>query len=80
MIAATLQTLLKKVNAGLDNPDYNYVIQSTPLDRGTTECFHWYLSLVVRLSKTAGFELGSGMYINTAVPEESAKFLNGVAV
>ncbi|MBI5200833.1 MAG: galactose-1-phosphate uridylyltransferase [Elusimicrobia bacterium] len=76
--AATLQGLLKKLNAGLDNPDYNYVIQSTPLDRGTPECFHWYLSLVVRLSKMAGFELGSGMYINPAIPEESAKFLNNV--
>ncbi|MBI4423945.1 MAG: galactose-1-phosphate uridylyltransferase [Elusimicrobia bacterium] len=76
--SATLQLLLKKLDAGLDGPDYNYVIQSTPLDRGTTECFHWYLSLVVRLTKAAGFELGSGMYINTAVPEESAKFLNSV--
>lgn len=76
--AATLQGLLKKIHAALGNPDYNYVIQSAPLDRGTTECFHWYLSLVVRLSKAAGFELGSGMFINTAVPEESAKFLNAV--
>lgn len=76
--SATLQGLLKKIHAALGNPDYNYVIQSAPLDRGTTECFHWYLSLVVRLSKAAGFELGSGMFINTAVPEESAKFLNAV--
>ncbi len=76
--AAALQGLLRKLNAGLDNPDYNYVIQSTPLDRGTTESFHWYLSLVVRSSRMAGFELGSGMYINPAVPEESAKFLNTI--
>lgn len=78
--AAVLQGLLKRLYSGLDNPDYNYVMQSAPLDRGMTECFHWYLSLVVRLSKTAGFELGSGMFINTAVPEESAKFLNSVAL
>jgi UDPglucose--hexose-1-phosphate uridylyltransferase len=77
-LAAVLQGVLKKLDAGLANPDYNYVIQSAPLDRGTTEAFHWYLSLVVRLNKTAGFELGSGMFINTSLPEESARFLNSV--
>ncbi|MBI4677860.1 MAG: DUF4931 domain-containing protein [Elusimicrobia bacterium] len=78
--AAVLQGVLKKLDKGLDNPDYNYIIQSAPMDRGTTEAFHWYLSLVVRLNKTAGFELGSGMFINTTLPEESARYLNSVKV
>ena len=79
-LASVLRTLLRKVHEGLGNPDYNFIIQSAPLDRGTPECFHWYLSLVVRLGKAAGFELGSGMFINTSVPEESAKFLNAVKI
>ncbi|MBI5242236.1 MAG: galactose-1-phosphate uridylyltransferase [Elusimicrobia bacterium] len=79
-MAAVMGTMLRKVDAALGNPDYNYVIQSAPQDRGETEPFHWYLSLVVRLSHTAGFELGSGMFINTALPEESARFLNSVKV
>jgi UDPglucose--hexose-1-phosphate uridylyltransferase len=77
-LAALMRSLLRRVDKGLGNPDYNYIIQSLPQDRGETEPFHWYLSLVVRLSHTAGFELGSGMFINTALPEESAKFLNAV--
>ncbi|MBI5623332.1 MAG: galactose-1-phosphate uridylyltransferase [Elusimicrobia bacterium] len=77
-LAGVLQGVLRKVDKGLGDPAYNYVIQSAPLDRGTTEAFHWYLSLVVRLNKTAGFELGSGMFINTSLPEESARFLNSV--
>jgi UDPglucose--hexose-1-phosphate uridylyltransferase len=35
---------------------------------------------VPRVSKAAGFELGSGMYINTAMPEDSAKFLREVKI
>jgi UDPglucose--hexose-1-phosphate uridylyltransferase len=38
------------------------------------------LSVVPRLTKTAGFELGSGMFINTARPEDSAAFLRGTKV
>lgn len=77
-LAAVLQTVLKKLHRGLGNPDYNFVIQSTPQDRGTTDPFHWYLSLVVRSGRPAGFELGSGMHLNSVSPEESARFLNSV--
>jgi len=77
-LAEVMRVLLKRLHAGLGNPDYNFLIQSVPQDRGETAPFHWYLSLIVRLSSAAGFELGSGMFINTALPEESAKFLNSV--
>lgn len=79
-LAVVLQTTLKKLKKGLDDPDYNFVIQSAPQDRGTTAAFHWYLSLVVRLGNTAGFELGSGMHINTVPPEQAASFLASVEV
>ena len=78
--SAMLHLLLKKLHKGLNDPPYNFVVQSTPLDRGVTEGFHWYMSLVVRTSRAAGFELGSGMFVNTAVPEASAKFLNSISV
>jgi UDPglucose--hexose-1-phosphate uridylyltransferase len=41
--------------------------------------FHWYLSIIPRLTKVAGFELGSGMFINSSLPEENASFLREVA-
>ena len=31
--------------------------------------FHWYVSIVPRVNKTAGFELGTGMYVNPSLPE-----------
>jgi UDPglucose--hexose-1-phosphate uridylyltransferase len=42
--------------------------------------YHWYLSVIPRLTKSAGFELGSGMYINPTVPEVNAEFLRNVTV
>lgn len=77
-LAKLLPELLRKIDAGLNKPDFSFVIQSTPQDRGTTEAFHWYLSLVVRVGRPAGFEMGSGMFHNPVVPEDAAAFLRSV--
>jgi UDPglucose--hexose-1-phosphate uridylyltransferase len=74
-LGALLRTVLRKLYGGLNNPDFNLMIRSGPADAPALKYFHWYLSIVPRLAKAAGFELGSGMYINTALPEESARFL-----
>lgn len=74
-LAYNLKTVLAQLYYGLNNPDYNYTIRSIPTDEQFTDYFHWYIAIVPRLSYTAGFELGSGMYINTVTPEDSAEFL-----
>jgi UDPglucose--hexose-1-phosphate uridylyltransferase len=79
-LAATLKTVLLKIYRGLNNPDYNFSIRSIPAREGQREYFHWYLTIVPRIARTAGFEIGSGMYINPALPEESAQFLREVSV
>jgi len=79
-LAGNLKTTLGKLYYGLDNPDFNYSIRSTPVDEPENAYFHWYLSLIPRLSQTAGFELGSGMFINVALPEKSAEFLRQVKI
>jgi UDPglucose--hexose-1-phosphate uridylyltransferase len=79
-LAATLRTVLGKLYHGLNDPDYNFSIRSIPAREGQREYFHWYLTVIPRIVRTAGFEIGSGMYINTAIPEESAKFLREVSV
>lgn len=72
-----LHQVLVGLYEGLNNPDYNYIIRSAPLRDGGDVYLHWYLTVVPRVSKTAGFELASGMFINTSIPEESAAFLRG---
>lgn len=79
-LAKCLRNVLAKLYHGLNNPDFNYSIRSIPTRELHAEYFHWYLTIVPRVTKTAGFEIGSGMYVNSALPEESAEFLRSVAV
>jgi len=76
-LAKTLHTVMRKVYRGLGNPDYNFLIRSAPRTC-TNEQYHWYLSIVPRIGQAAGFELGSGIYVNPTLPEEAARFLRSV--
>jgi UDPglucose--hexose-1-phosphate uridylyltransferase len=74
-LAAILQNVLRRLYYGLNDPDYNYVFRSAPESERYARHLHWYVSIVPRVSQAAGFELGTGMFINTSLPEESARFL-----
>ena len=77
-LAIILKQTLAKLYFGLNNPDFNYTIRSIPVKEGEKEYFHWYLSIVPRITQPAGFELGTGIFINASLPEESAEFLRQV--
>ena len=79
-LASVLRETLARLYFGLGDPDFNYVIRSAPSHEERSRSFHWYLSIVPKVSENAGFELGSGMFINTALPEESAAFLRAVSL
>ncbi len=78
-LASVLRNVLYKLRHGLNDPDYNLVLRCVPESAHFCQYYHWYLSVVPRLTRPAGFELGSGMFINTALPEESARFLRSQA-
>jgi UDPglucose--hexose-1-phosphate uridylyltransferase len=79
-LAYTLRTFLGKLYFGLGNPAFNLSIRSIPTNDKNTEYFHWYMVIIPRVTQAAGFEMGSGMFINTMFPEDSAKFLRGIKV
>jgi len=79
-LAKVLKTTLQKIYYGLNNPSFNYIIRVAPLDETSSRSLHWYIAIIPRLTKTAGFELGSGMFINVSLPEENAKFLREIEV
>jgi UDPglucose--hexose-1-phosphate uridylyltransferase len=79
-LARVLRTLLAKIYVGLENPDLNFTVRSGPAEYASARHFHWYVSVIPRLTRMAGFELGSGMFINTVLPEAAAEFLRRVAV
>jgi UDPglucose--hexose-1-phosphate uridylyltransferase len=79
-LARVLRMLLAKIYVGLENPDLNFTIRSAPAEYAGARHFHWYVSVIPRLTRVAGFELGSGMFINTVLPEAAADFLRHVTV
>jgi len=79
-LARNLGMVLAKIYHGLENPDFNFTIRSAPAEWVGVRYFHWYLSIIPRLTRVAGFELGSGMFINTVLPEAAAEFLRNVKV
>jgi len=74
-LAFVMRATLAKIYKSLNNPDYNYVIRSAPVHEKDVQYYHWHIMIIPRVSAVAGFELGSGIYINTVIPEAAAKFL-----
>ena len=59
----------------LNNPHFNFVIHSAPVGDHQQDYYLWHIQILPRLTTIAGFELGSGIFINTMLPEEAATFL-----
>jgi UDPglucose--hexose-1-phosphate uridylyltransferase len=79
-MADILYQVTRKLYIGLRDPAYNLIIRSAPVKEISNDYLHWYITVIPRLSRTAGFEMGSGMFINPALPEESAEFLRSINV
>jgi UDPglucose--hexose-1-phosphate uridylyltransferase len=77
-LAEILKTVLRKIYLGLGDPDFNLTIDTVPRDEEHTEHFLWHIQILPRLTTRAGFEMGSGMSINTILPEVAAEFLREV--
>lgn len=79
-LAQILKDVLLRLHVGLENPAFNLTINTTPRGDEDKEYFLWHIEIVPRLTTPAGFELGSGMSINTVLPESAASFLRGVEI
>ncbi len=75
LLAQILQRTLKQIDKVLDLPPYNLMIHTSPFKDETNEYYHWHIEILPKLTKIAGFEWGSGFYINPTPPEEAAKFM-----
>jgi len=83
-LAEVLKRLLTGLREILADPPYNYVLHTAPFRhqqaramhwKSIEEDYHWHLELIPRLTRVAGFEWGSGFYINPTPPEEAARHL-----
>ncbi|KAL2652048.1 hypothetical protein R1flu_020176 [Riccia fluitans] len=78
--AKMLKTLLLKMEKAFHLPPYNFMLHTALLDDCHVPYYHWYIRIVPHLITVAGFELGSGCYINPVSPEDSAQLLSNTNV
>lgn len=81
-LAQALKRTLLNLREALNNPPFNFLIHTAPFRRTRPgywatiqQDYHWHLEILPRLTRMAGFEEGSGFYINPVPPEEAAKVL-----
>ena len=72
--------ILRRINRALGCPPYNLLIHTAPIVESATDFYHWHVEIIPKLTKVAGFEWGSGFYINPTAPEEAAEVLREVVV
>ncbi len=87
ILSDILITTLGKLAVALNNPQYNFVVHTGPIRwmrKGywtTIDLdFHWHIEIMPRLTRIAGFEWGTGFYINPTIPEEAAKFMQEISI
>jgi UDPglucose--hexose-1-phosphate uridylyltransferase len=73
-----LKSLVARVDIALEKPPFNLIVHSAPLREDAGAYFHWHVELMPRISRVAGFEWGSGFYINPTSPEEATEVLRSV--
>ncbi len=78
-----LRRTMERLNAVLGGVQYNYFFHSLPHGEEQGEsarAFHWHLEICPRTSIPTGFELGSGLFVNTICPEDAAERLRSVVL
>ena len=79
-LARMLKEVLGRVRATLSDPAYNLMIMTAPIEPRQREEYHWRVELIPKLTKVAGFEWGTGFYINPTPPELAAKALREISL
>jgi UDPglucose--hexose-1-phosphate uridylyltransferase len=79
-LADIMNTTLKKLSAALNAPPYNYILHSSPFNRDVDAFYHWHIEITPRLTRMAGFEWGTGFYMNPTPPEQAAQYLRDAQI
>lgn len=85
-LASILKSALLRLRVLLDDPPFNFILHTAPYRHktkqdsrwaGVEDYYHWYLQISPRLTRSAGFEWGTGIHINPTPPEDAASLLRG---
>jgi UDPglucose--hexose-1-phosphate uridylyltransferase len=75
-LAEVLKTALAKLSATLPDLSYNLIVHTMPVKEPEAGHYHWHIEIMPKLTHVAGFEWGTGFYINAVSPETAAEMLN----
>ncbi len=75
VLARSVKDTLRRLKMALHNPAFNFMLHTRPVSGEYHEYYHWHIEIIPKLTQVAGFEWGSGFYINPTPPEESAQYL-----
>lgn len=73
--AQSLLDTLQRLNQVLGGPPYNFVLHTSSFSDVDKDYYHWHFEIMPKLTKVAGFEWGTGFYINPTPPEQAATYL-----
>ncbi len=79
-LAEIFSDVHKRMDKVLNKPPYNFILHTSPIKNGDLEYYHWHFEIMPVLTKVAGFEWGTGFYINPTPPEDAAMFLREVKI
>jgi UDPglucose--hexose-1-phosphate uridylyltransferase len=74
-LGAVILDVLGRLDRALGDPAYNLVLTTAADGDGASPAFAWQIDILPRLGVLAGFELGSGMWVNPILPEEATELL-----
>jgi UDPglucose--hexose-1-phosphate uridylyltransferase len=74
-LAEVFSDTLKRLTITLNDPPYNFMLHTSPGNEKINDYYHWHFEIIPRLTKVAGFEWGSGFYINPTSTEDATNFL-----
>jgi len=77
-VARALRDSLLRIKKYLGDPAYNFIVHTSPINGHEREDYHWHIEIMPKLVKVAGFEWGSGFYINPVPPDIAAQNLLSV--
>lgn len=79
-LTAIFSECMRRLDTCIPNVPYNFVLHGAPLRSQPLEHYHWHFEIMPKLTTMAGFEWGSGFYINSIPPEDAAHFLREAAI
>jgi UDPglucose--hexose-1-phosphate uridylyltransferase len=77
-LARLLKSVLQRLDRALESPPFNLIVHTSPFSVNVADAYHWHIEIMPKLTRVAGFEWGTGFYINPTSPEEAAKVLRAV--